>query len=49
MKHHFGDFLDRTDDYWTIVPNRERYAYSANEEIKNKNEVRKAIWKKING
>ncbi len=40
MKHHFGDFLDRTDNYWTIVPNIERYAYSANEEIKNKEEVR---------
>ena len=27
MKHHFSDFLDREGDYWTIVPNRERYAY----------------------
>jgi hypothetical protein len=27
MKHHFGDFLDRDGDYWTVVPNRERYAY----------------------
>lgn len=27
MKHHFGDFLDRAGDYWTIVPNRERFAY----------------------
>ena len=27
MKHHFGDFLDREGDYWTVVPNRERYAY----------------------
>jgi len=27
MKHHFGDELDRDGDYWTIVPNRERYAY----------------------
>jgi len=25
MKYHFGDFLDRDGDYWTIVPNRERY------------------------
>ncbi len=39
MKHHFGDFLDRTDNYWTIVPYVERYSYSANEEIKNKEEV----------
>lgn len=28
MKHHFGDLLDRDGDYWTIVPNRERYAYA---------------------
>ncbi|TWT78617.1 Leucine Rich repeats (2 copies) [Planctomycetes bacterium CA13] len=27
MKHHFGDCLDREGDYWTVVPNRERYAY----------------------
>lgn len=27
MKHHFGDLLDREGDYWTVVPNRERYAY----------------------
>lgn len=27
MKHHFGDLLDRAGDYWTMVPNRERYAY----------------------
>ncbi len=27
MKHHFGDHLDRNGDYWTIVPNRERYLY----------------------
>lgn len=27
MKHHFGDFLDRSRGYWTIVPNRERWSY----------------------
>ena len=27
MRHHFGDLLDRDGRYWTIVPNRERYAY----------------------
>jgi hypothetical protein len=27
MRHHFGDFLDREDGYWTTIPNRERYAY----------------------
>lgn len=27
MKHHFGDLLDREGDYWTVVPNRDRYAY----------------------
>lgn len=25
MKHHFGDLLDREGDYWTIIPNRERF------------------------
>lgn len=40
MKHHFGDFLDRTGDYWTIVPNRERYAYAADVDIKNKEAVK---------
>lgn len=39
MKHHFGDFLDRTDDYWTSIPNRERHAYMANFEIQNKEEI----------
>jgi hypothetical protein len=28
MKHHFADMLDRDGDYWTVVPNRERYLYS---------------------
>ena len=40
MKHHFGDFLDRQGDYWTIVPNRERYIYSADDEIADKNGVK---------
>jgi len=31
MKHHFGDMLDREGDYWTVVPNRERYEYSIGE------------------
>jgi hypothetical protein len=31
MKHHFADFLDR--DYWTIVPNVERYSYVLDERI----------------
>lgn len=40
MKHHFGDFLDRTGDYWTIIPNRERFAFIADFEIANKDEVK---------
>jgi hypothetical protein len=40
MKHHFGDFLDRTADYWTTIPNRERYAFVANFKISNKEEVK---------
>jgi len=39
MKHHFGDFLDRTGDYWTTIPNRERFAFIADFEIENKDEV----------
>ena len=40
MKHHFGDFLDRTGNYWTTIPNRERFAFIADFEIENKNEVK---------
>lgn len=40
MKHHFADLLDRNGDYWTIIPNIERYAYSADELIKDKDSVR---------
>lgn len=40
MKHHFGDFLDRTGDYWTIVPNRERYVYAADVDIDDKEAVK---------
>ena len=28
MKHHWGDYLDRDGDYWTVVPNRERHVYA---------------------
>jgi hypothetical protein len=27
MKHHFGDLLDRDGDYWSVVANRERFAF----------------------
>lgn len=27
MRHHFADFLDRNDDYWSMIPNRERFVY----------------------
>jgi hypothetical protein len=40
MKHHFGDFLDRTGDYWTTIPNRERFAFIADFEIANKDDVK---------
>jgi len=36
MRHHFADLLDRESDYWTIIPNLERYSYSANELISEK-------------
>lgn len=40
MKHHFADILDREDDYWTIVPNIERFSYSANDLISDKNNAK---------
>lgn len=40
MKHHFADFLDRTENYWTTIPNRERYAFIADFDIANKDEVK---------
>lgn len=40
MKHHFGDFLDREGGYWTIVPNRERYAYRIGEVSAGSEDVR---------
>ena len=40
MKHHFRDFLDRTGDYWTIVPNVNRYSFSADNKIKDKSKVK---------
>lgn len=40
MKYHFGDFLDRTADYWTTIPNRDRYAFVANFKIPNKDQVK---------
>lgn len=35
MKHHFADFLDREEDYWTIVPNRDRYSYEIDNIVNN--------------
>ncbi len=40
MKHHFADFLDRENNYWTIIPNRDRYSFIADFEIDNKDEVK---------
>jgi hypothetical protein len=40
MKHHFGDFLDRTGDYWTTIPNRERFALIADFKIADKDAVK---------
>ncbi|MBK9163809.1 MAG: leucine-rich repeat domain-containing protein [Acidobacteria bacterium] len=40
MKHHFIDLLDREGDYWTTVPNRERFAFGAESFIPNKDEVK---------
>lgn len=40
MRHHFAGFLDREGDYWAIVPNINRYAYSVDAVIKNKKAVK---------
>lgn len=40
MKHHFGDFLDRKGDYWTTIPNKERFAFIADFEIPNKDDIK---------
>lgn len=54
MRHHFADFLDRENDYWTIVPNVERFSYSLDENIDDKANVKIVIlnkndknWKQI--
>ncbi|WP_395374201.1 hypothetical protein [Marinicella sp. W31] len=39
MKHHFGDHLDRSGDYWTIVPNRNRYMYRIDETPNGSKEI----------
>ena len=40
MKHHFADLLDREDNYWTIVPNRERFAYTLDNTTVDEEHVR---------
>lgn len=40
MKHHFADFLDRHEDYWTIIPNRERYSYSVKNAPENSDDIK---------
>lgn len=40
MRHHFSDLLDRAGEYWIIIPNRERYAYVADDVIEDKDSVK---------
>lgn len=56
MKHHFGDLLDRTSNYWTTIPNQERYSFIADRKIGKKEQVKiltiskyheKKHWKQI--
>ena len=42
MKHHFADLLDRDGDYWTIIPNMERYAYSVEDIIPFSKDIKTA-------
>ncbi|UOG50799.1 leucine-rich repeat domain-containing protein [Leptospira noguchii] len=39
MKHHFGDFLDRTYGHWTMVPNVERHKYHQDDWSQVRNSV----------
>ena len=39
MKHHFANLLDMAD-YWSVVPNRERFSLIADFKIENKDNVR---------
>ena len=36
MIHHFADLLDRKDDYWAMVLNRERFAFALNGPVTDK-------------
>jgi len=40
MKHHFADLLDRDGNYWTIVPNMDRYSFTLDEPISNADNAR---------
>lgn len=40
MRHHFADLLDRSENYWTIVPNVERYSYSLDKNLTDKENVK---------
>jgi len=40
MKHHFADLLDREGDYWTVIPNMERFAFSLDQKIETPNEAK---------
>lgn len=40
MKHHFADLLDREGDYWTVIPNMERFAFSLDQKIENPDDAK---------
>jgi len=40
MKHHFADLLDREGNYWTIVPNVKRFAYTLENNKRNDQEIK---------
>lgn len=40
MKHHFADLLDREGDYWTVIPNMERFAFSLDKKIENPDDAK---------
>lgn len=40
MKHHFSDFLDREGQYWTMVPNADRFIYTIDKISEDKESIK---------
>lgn len=40
MQHHFADLLDREGNYWTIIPNDQRFSFSVAHELEDRTLVK---------